>query len=116
MKFFKIFIACMFCFGVIACNNKQDLQSDKIYFFYQESCPHCHKAKEYVDKKYPNLQMEELNIASRDARDLFIKCARKFNLGNALGTPLFCMNNNYIMGWSKRNEKKFERLVKPFLD
>lgn len=116
MKIFRIFTICLFCFGLVACDNKQELLSDKVYFFYQESCPHCHNAKEYIDNNYPNLKMEELDIAEHNARELFIKCAKKFNLENRLGTPLFCMDNNYIMGWSKRNEKKFERLVKPFLN
>ena len=61
------------------------------------------------------MQIEKFDIANSDARNLFIKCAKKFNLGNNLGTPLICLGDNYVMGWSKRNEKKFDRLIKPFL-
>ena len=116
MKNIRLILTCLFCFALFACESKhEDLSADKVYFFYQDACSHCHKASDYINKKYPDLKMAKLDIANHESRELFIKCARKFNLGNTLGTPLFCFGDNYVMGWSKRSEKKFDRLIKPFL-
>ena len=52
-------------FLINACNNKPDiidLSADEIYFFYQETCPHCHTAAQYIKNKYPALKINERDI------------------------------------------------------
>ncbi len=44
-----------------------------------------------------------------------VKCARKFNLGDRIGTPLFCMGRKHLMGWAPQNERKFDMYVRPFV-
>ena len=40
-------------------------------------------------------------------------CAEKFDLPqNRLGTPLICMGNNYILGWSEKAPATFEAYLK----
>lgn len=93
------------------------LESDKIYNFYQPSCPHCHEAINYINAKYPNVKMELVNITSgHDNYNLFMQCAKKFRLGREIGTPLFCMGNQYIMGWSQQQQEEFDEYVKDFKD
>ena len=47
--------------------------------------------------------------------ELFIKCADKFRLDKrSLGTPLICIGNNYILGWNRDNEKKFDEYIIQF--
>ncbi len=91
------------------------LSDKQIYFFHAMGCPHCHDALSYIKKKYPNLHMEAKNVASSDGYELFLECADKFNLGRQIGTPLFCMGKNYIMGWGKASEKQFDEYVKPYI-
>lgn len=91
------------------------LSEDKIYFFYYNECPYCHNAIEYIDKKYPELNMAMVNIYVGNGFELFKECGQKFNLGNSIGTPLFCMGNKYLMGWSETNAQKFDKYVQPFL-
>ena len=86
-----VLVAAAFCLG--GCAEKSAIQSDKIYFFYSETCPHCHDAEAY----------------------LFVKCAEKFNLGQRIGTPLFCMGDNYLMGWAPEYENRFDAYARPFL-
>ena len=76
---------------------QSEIRADEIYFFYSNSCPHCHEALEYINGKYPDL-----------------KCAQKFKLGKRIGTPLFCMGDNYLMGWAPEYEAKFDSYVRPF--
>ena len=54
-------------------------------------------------------------LQTKEGFELFVKCARKFNLGNQIGTPLFCMGENHLMGWSPESEKEFDEYVKPFI-
>lgn len=98
-----------------AINEEEGLREDKIYFFYAMGCPHCHDALEYIKAKYPNLAMESKNVASRDGYELFLECADKFDLGNQIGTPLFCMGKSYIMGWGKSSGAQFDEQVKPYI-
>lgn len=111
---FMLLAACV-CLG--ACHNQPDnkLYADEIYFFYQTTCPHCHHAQAYIDQKYPDLKMVSVNIADKNGFELFAKCAKKFKLGNKVGTPLFCMGDKYLMGWAPEYEATFDAYVKPFL-
>ncbi len=105
---------------LISCGEEKkqsvnDLQANKIYFFYQDGCPHCHYADEYVNKTYPELKIEKVNIANPRGFELFVQCVRKFKLGDKVGTPLFCMGDNYVMGWSPALQQKFDNHLKAFV-
>ena len=90
------------------------LASDKIYFFTKVGCPYCQIAEEHLLKNHPDLKVEKLYINFPGGWRLFTKCAEKFKLGRNIGTPLFCMDDEYIMGWSDENQKKFDELSKKF--
>ena len=93
----------------------KNINNDHIYFFYQTSCPHCHHAVDYISQKYPNLKMISLDVRTQANFNLFLKCANKFKLDqSALGTPLICMGNHYIMGWSDADKVKFDLYVQQF--
>lgn len=94
----------------------QELSPNTIYFFYSNSCPHCHDAIAYLNKHHPNLKLSMENISTQQSYELLFKCAEKFDLGNRIGTPFFCMGDKYIMGWSDRNAAQFEEYVKPYLN
>lgn len=116
-KLFSICAAALLFLG--ACDNAskqtEEIAPDKIYFFFSNTCPHCHDALNYLNQKYPNLEISMTNVGNPEGFELFIKCARKFNLGNQIGTPLFCMGENHLMGWSPESEKEFDEYVKPFI-
>lgn len=103
---------------VSACKDETpaEIQNDKVYFFFSNSCPHCHHAMEYINKKYPDAKITIVNVGNRSGYQLFLKCAEKFKLDNRLGTPLFCMGHRYIMGWAPEYEKKFDLYMRPFLN
>lgn len=92
------------------------LDTNKVYFFYSNSCPHCHEALEYINQKYPGLKMSMVNVANTDGRELLLRCAQKFKLGRAIGTPLFCMGDSHIMGWSAEKQAQFDNLIAPYLN
>lgn len=94
-------------------NNNIDPQ--QIYLFYFDACPHCHDAQEFINKKYPHLHINKIDVNTPRGYQMFLDCAAKHNLGKNIGTPLFCMGKNYIMGWSKQSAGRFNAYVKPFL-
>lgn len=111
----KYILSLLLAIGFISsCNNQPQISNDKIYFFFYDGCPYCHHAMEYINKKYPDLEMTKIDVYQAEGYKLFEACGDKFNL-ESIGTPLFCMGDKYIMGWSKNNERKFDRFVKPFI-
>lgn len=94
---------------------KTSLSDDKVYFFYYNECPYCHEAMDYTNQKYPDLKMTMINIHNPGGYRLLVECARKYKLGNNVGTPLFAMGDKYIMGWSEETPKQFDEYIKPYL-
>ena len=108
----------VFVLLVCGCGKKIEsaaLEDGKIYFFYYNECPYCHDAIDYIDRQYPNLNMAMVDIHVGNGFELFKTCGEKFRLGNSIGTPLFCMGDKYLMGWSENNARKFDEYVKPYL-
>lgn len=91
-----------------------ELRPDRIYFFYSNTCPHCHEALNYIERRYPSLAMEMVNVGNPAGYGLLLKCAQKFKLGRNIGTPLFCMGDNYLMGWTPAYEARFDVYVQPY--
>lgn len=119
MKKLLYFLLACFLF-TSACDTQsnqavEEISPDKVYFFYSETCPHCHAAEAYLKKNYPNLPIERVDVSQKDGYALFVKCAEKFNLGNQIGTPLFCINENYMMGWIPEYAPRLDAYLKPFI-
>ena len=119
---FKTLVAGVMVCALFACKPDETantasagIDNAHIYFFYQTSCPHCHHAAAYISSKYPNLKMIQADVRQADNFKLFLKCADKFKLDrNTLGTPLICMGDHYIMGWSDSDRVKFDSYVQKF--
>ena len=108
-KFLYLFIVA-FLTIVGQAKAEDEISADKIYFFTYKGCPYCQMADDHINKKHTNLKIEKIDIYKPGGMYLFKKCAEKFNLGRNIGTPLFCMGNDYIMGWSEDNQKRFDEL------
>ena len=123
-KFLKIFSALSVLCFIWACDENKtgeqasylnEISNNHVYFFYQDSCPHCHHAASYIAQKYPNLKMINVDVRQTGGYNLFLKCANKFRLNqNTLGTPLICMGDHYIMGWADTDKAKFSSYVQKF--
>ena len=112
-KLFSIFVLVFCLFARIGSAN--DLSNDKIYFFYYDACPYCHQADEYIKKHYPTLKMEKIDVYARGGRAMLYKCAKKFDIEDSVGTPLFCMGNKYLLGWNEEVINDFNLYVREFL-
>ena len=96
---------------------KSELISDnEVYFFTLNGCPHCMQAKAYLAAKYPNLKLREREISDEENRKYFYACGAKFGMSKwRMGAPLLCMGQNYILGWDKSEEARFDEYIKPFM-
>lgn len=116
-KLTKFLLICASMVAFTACEKQEEVQldSDKIYFFYTSTCPHCHEAIEFINDITPNLNLEIFEVKEGQGRQLFLQCVDKFDLPrDMIGTPLICMGDNYIMGWSDEYEDKFKEYVQNF--
>ena len=103
--------------GLLLFRPKTELiQEDIIYFFTKDMCPYCHQATAYITEQYPHLEVSFKNIADEENMTLLMACADKFQLDKRrLGTPLICMGDTYVLGWSDAEKAKFDTAVKAFL-
>jgi len=97
-------------------NNETKLSGDTIYFFYQDTCPHCHDAARYFKEKYPDVKIMRYDIKLPGNLRLFEQAVRQYNIKGPTGTPLICMGKHYLMGWSENNEHLFDLYVKDYME
>ncbi len=111
-----VFCSCLsFSKGVQALSINE-LKPDQIYVFTRQGCIHCEAAKRDLTRKYPNLKIQWRDVTSRYNLDLALACVAKFKLNKSqFGTPLFCMGDHYILGWSSETQKEFDEYVVDFV-
>ena len=96
--------------------NIVDLSASEVYFFYQETCPHCHDAAAYLHENYPNARIKALNIKMPGNMNLFTEAVKTYKIGNVAGTPLICFGQNYVMGWSDEDKKMLDMWIKAYTE
>lgn len=98
-------------FFVTGCGPSDEIDPDKIYLFYSDNCPHCHEAMEYIDQKYSGLKVERLNIANAEDREFLFRCAKRYKIGDRIGTPFFIIDGMPMMGWSPEKANQFDHYL-----
>ena len=101
--------------GITACSEKDNMNSD-IVIFSQKGCPHCVHAMAFINgelkKTFPDISVAEYDInENRHNYELFAHTARRFQLGDRIGTPLIVVGDNYIMGWTTENQNKLTQFI-----
>ena len=91
-----------------------DLSVSEVYFFYQETCPHCHDAAAYLHENHPDAKIKALNIKMPGNMKLFTEAVKTYKIGNTAGTPLICFGRNYVMGWSDEDKKMLDMWIKAY--
>ena len=96
-------------------NETGSLSEDHVYFLFAKTCPHCHAAMEYINQKYPDLDITMIDVNTPQGSETLWQTASKYNLGDYVGVPLIVMGKNHIMGWTESYEARFDEFVKPFV-
>lgn len=120
-KIAVVFSLLLFALTVSAENTPQNGQKDApkqevFYFFYSETCPHCHDAMPFVEKlekENPDIQFKRLEVSKDELNlALFNKKVEKLQIKN-VGIPLFIFNDKYVIGFKAgKSEEKIMALLR----
>ena len=79
-------------------------KSERFYFFYSDSCPHCHEAMPFVDeleKEFQDIEFKRLELTKvPENMAIFNKKAEKLGIKGG-GVPTFVFRDRYIVGFKK---------------
>lgn len=83
MKKISYLLTVVLALAVAACDNTPreltELMPDKPYLFYSDGCPHCHEAQEFLNRKYPGLNIIKVSVDNKDGARLMSQCAPSSN-------------------------------------
>lgn len=78
-------------------------QKATLYYFWGEGCPHCAKAKVFLEKmkqKYPELQIKDYEVwYNPENAKLFEKMLKEHGARPPYGVPTFFIGDRYISGY-----------------
>ena len=108
-----VLIAAIFSFIVSA---EETQQKERFYFFYSESCPHCHDAMpliESLEKEFQNIDFQKLEVSPQSPENQAIFNKKMEKLGTQVsGVPTFVFRDKYVVGFIKGTfEEKIRAMI-----
>ena len=90
-------------------------KSERFYFFYSDSCPHCHEAMpfmEKLEKEFPDIEFKKLEVSkSPENLAIFQKKIEKLGIKGS-GVPTFVFKDKYVVGFKKGSfEEKIRAMI-----
>jgi glutaredoxin len=89
-----------------------------IYFFYGDGCPHCAKAKPYLEglpPRYPGLVLTEYEIYyNQENHILFMNMLKQFDL-DQVAVPTIFIGPYYLQGYSEAVNEDIEAVIEKCL-
>lgn len=96
--------------GIVAAAEKRGT----LFFFWGEGCPHCTRAKHFLDglkKRHPSLELRSYEVLSDERNlELLMEMARSHGT-EARGVPMFFIGGRYFSGFSDETGRKIEAEV-----
>ena len=100
-KIVFLFVSVLISFALSA---GEPQQGEVLYFFYSDSCPHCHEAMPFVEeleKERPDITFKKLEVSGNEVNlALFRKKSEKLGIKGS-GVPTFIFKDKYIVGFRK---------------
>lgn len=111
-NFLFLFIFLFFTFYISSSfSNNKNIQ---VYFFYSNKCGYCAKEKEFltkIKKKYPNIEIQYLNIQNKNSKELYRLLLKKINIQNIV-IPITVIQDKYFIGFSNATKENIEAAIK----
>lgn len=89
--------------------------NNELMIFVQDGCIHCKHAEEFLSvniDKYKNINFIFYNLKNRESQVLLFKNISKLNIPKEnIGTPIFIMDNKYIIGFGEKEKSNLIRLL-----
>ena len=104
-------ILAVFSFAVYP---EETQKSEKFYFFYSDSCPHCHEAMPFVEeleKEFGNIEFRKLEL-SQHPENLFVFSKKVEKCDDKGGVPTFIFTDKCIVGFKRGvSEEKIRAMI-----
>lgn len=85
-----------------------------LFFFWGEGCPHCARAKPFLDglkRRHPSLEVRSFEVFGDERnRQLLMEMARRHGT-MARGVPMFFIGGRYFSGFSEETGRRIEAEV-----
>ena len=108
MKKYSILLITFICifFGIINVEAK----NVDVYLFHSDSCPHCAKEREYLEKikKSEGLNIHYYEVS--ESADITDKVRKRLGIDNGY-VPLTIVGSDYIIGYSDNTKKEINELI-----
>lgn len=92
---------------------EKQVEDHKITLFYGIGCPHCEKARVFLEKlrqTHPKIEIEELEVYyNQENQELMLAAAHSFDI-TSTGVPLIIVDDQYIIGFGSE-ETTGERIL-----
>ena len=94
--------------------NVESIHKNELSIFVQDGCIHCQRAEEFFNNnKFDNINVVYYNLKDRDSVAFLFKNITRLNIPQSeLGTPIFVLDNNYIIGFSEESKNALLNLIK----
>ena len=100
----KLTVFLIFTMLIFFVSAEEAQKSERFYFFYSDSCPHCHEAMPFVEeleKEFPNIEFKKLELSKvPENLAIFNKKVEKLGIQGG-GVPTFVFRDQYIVGFQK---------------
>ena len=106
-----ILLGIFFIYGSFTFAQSREVE---LYFFYGEGCPHCAKAKPYLDslkEKYPGLKIYQYEVWQDPVnQELFQKMAEAYN-EQPQGVPTVFIGDKVIVGYDESMDDQYIQAI-----
>lgn len=87
-----------------------DIDKNELLVFVQDGCIHCEHAEDFLNNnKFDNIEINYYNLKDSNSVNLLFKQISRLNIPKEnLGTPIFVIDDKYIIGFG---EKEKEMLI-----
>ena len=100
----KVLFLLVFALVSLTLSAEEAQKTERFYFFYSDSCPHCHEAMPFVEeleKEFPNIEFKKLELSKvPENMAIFNKKVEKLGIKGG-GVPTFVFRDQYIVGFKK---------------
>jgi len=100
----KVLFLLVFALVSLTLSAEEAQKTERFYFFYSDSCPHCHEAMPFVEeleKEFPNIEFKKLELSKApENMAIFNKKVEKLGIKGG-GVPTFVFRDKYIVGFKK---------------
>lgn len=112
-----IIIFCIFLNFKYTSKFKVDLNNNinknELLVFIQDGCVHCEHAENFLNNnKFDNIEVKYYNLKDKNSLNLLFKQISRLNIPKEnLGTPIFVIDDKYIIGFGEEEKEMLINII-----